>query len=133
MAEVLKVAKAMFRKTNDWDRIPDSEKEECFFIFNRYFSKKYIEKSQLLNDKLIDKLYGMNLWFNFMKDQPYPNWFWSKSEKTKDTSGLSDKEISQLLFNLSIKKEELDLLIAYYPDLIKEELIYYKNIEKGNK
>jgi hypothetical protein len=133
MAELLKVAKAMFQSHKDWINITEEDKEECFFVFNRYFSKKYPEKSQLLNDKLVDKSAAMDLWFYYMKSQPYPKWFWSKSEKDKDKSGYTDKEINELLFKLDITKLELDLLIEYYPELIKEELKYYKDVVKGNK
>ena len=133
MAELLKVAKAMFQNRKDWSSITDLDKEECFFVFNRYFSKKYPNRSQLLNDKYQDKIAGMDLWFYFMKSEPYPKWFWSKSEKEKDKSELSDKEIKELLFNLQITRDELDLLIKWYPDLIKEELKYYKDVSKGHK
>lgn len=126
MAELLKVAKAMFQNRKDWSSITDLDKEECFFVFNRYFSKKYPNRSQLLNDKYQDKIAAMDLWFHFMKSEPYPKWFWSKSEKEKDKSELSDKEIKELLFNLQITRDELDLLIKWYPDLIKEELSYLK-------
>jgi hypothetical protein len=133
MAELLKVAKAMFQNRKDWSLITDTDKEECFFVFNRYFSKKYPNRSQLLNDKFQDKIAGMDLWFHFMKSEPYPKWFWSKSEKEKDKSELSDKEIKELLFNLQVTRDELDLLIKWYPDLIKEELKYYKDVTKGHK
>lgn len=126
MAELLKVAKAMFQNRKDWSSITDLDKEECFFVFNRYFSKKYPNRSQLLNDKYQDKIAAMDLWFHFMKSEPYPKWFWSKSEKEKDKSELSGKEIKELLFNLQITRDELDLLIKWYPDLIKEELSYLK-------
>jgi hypothetical protein len=133
MAELLKVAKAMFQNRKDWSSITDLDKEECFFVFNRYFSKKYPNRSQLLNDKYQDKIAAMDLWFYFMKSEPYPKWFWSKSEKEKDKSELSDKEIKELLFNLQITRDELDLLIKWYPGLIKEELKYYKDVSKGHK
>lgn len=133
MAELLKVAKAMFQNRKDWSTITDSDKEECFFVFNRYFSKMYPSKAQMLNDKTIDKVAGLDLWFYFMKDKPYPKWFWSKSEKEKDKSELTDKEIKDLLFNLQITRDELGLLIKWYPDLIKEELKYIKDATKGHK
>lgn len=133
MAELLKVAKAMFQNRKDWSDISEEDKTECFFVFNRYFSKKFPQRSQLLNDKNQDKVAAMDLWFHFMSTHPYPKWFWSKSEKEKDKSGYSDKEINELLFNLQITKSELDLLIEWYPDLIKEELKYYKDVSKGHK
>lgn len=131
-ADLLKVAKAMFQNRKDWVRISDEEKIECFFIFNRYLSKKYPDKSHLLNDKLQDKVAAMNLWFYFMETQPYPKWFWSKSKKDEKPE-YTEKEINELLFNIGVTKQELDLLIQYYPDLIKEEIKYYKDVAKENR
>ena len=73
----------------------------------------------------------MDLWFYFMEGKPYPKWFWSKSEKAKDKSELSDKERLNLLNYLQVKPDELDFLIKYHSDEIKEELKYLKEIEKG--
>ena len=81
MAELIDVANAMFRSKKDWVNIKDEDKEKFFFIFNRYFSKMYPEKSQLLNLKNINKVSSMDIWFHFMKDKPYPGWFWSKGNK----------------------------------------------------
>ena len=49
MAEIIDIANALFTDKNKWKDITDEDKEKFFFIFNRYFSKKYPEKSQLLN------------------------------------------------------------------------------------
>ena len=130
---VLAISKCMFQERQNWKFVTDTQKETFFFIFNRYFSKKYHNLSQLLNDKTIDKVVGMDLWFYFMEGKPYPKWFWSKSEKQKDKSDLSEKEISNLLKHLDIKKVELDLLMKYHSEEVKEEIKYIKDIEKGNK
>jgi hypothetical protein len=130
---LLSISNALFKNRDNWKYVTEQQKEKWFFIFNRYFSKKYPNRSQLLNDKYQDKVLGMDLWFHFMKSEPYPKWFWSKSEKEKDKSELSDKEIKELLLNLQITRSELDLLIKWYPDLIKEELKYYKDVSKSNK
>jgi hypothetical protein len=122
----------MFYKKGDWVNVPDEEKESCFFIFNRYFAKKYPEKAQLLNLKTINKVTAMNLWYQFMLDKPYPNWFWSKSDKT-EKSVISDKDYKLLLQKLKIKDLDLDYLIMKHFEFIKEELKYYKSIEKENK
>jgi hypothetical protein len=57
MAELIDVANAMFTNKTNWVNISDEDKEKFFFIFNRYFAKKYPEKSQLLNLKVIDKVF----------------------------------------------------------------------------
>ena len=132
MADLKLVGNAMFYKKREWVNVPDEEKESCFFIFNRYFAKKYPEKAQLLNLKTINKVTAMNLWYEFMLDKPYPNWFWSKSEKT-EKSVIGDKDYKLLLQKLKIKDLDLDYLIVNHFEFIKEELKYYKSIEKENK
>jgi hypothetical protein len=132
MAELIDVAKAIFTNKNNWKNISDEDKERFFFIFNRYFSKKYPEKSQLLNLKVIDKVSALDLWYHFMLNKPYPNWFWSKSEKA-EKSDISEKEYKLLLLNLKIKDIDLDYLIEHHIEFIKEELKYYKDLDKNNK
>ena len=132
MADLKLVGNAMFYKKREWVNVPDEEKESCFFIFNRYFAKKYPEMSQLLNLKTINKVTAMNLWYEFMLDKPYPNWFWSKSDKT-EKSVIGDKDYKLLLQKLKIKYLDLDYLIMNHFEFIKEELKYYKSIEKENK
>jgi len=128
MANLKLVADAMFRKRSDWTSIPSIEKEYCFFIFNRYFSKKFPEKSQLLNLKGIDKVAAMDLWFHFMKDKPYPNWFWSKTETIKPD--FPEKDFNLLLSKMKIGDSDLRYLLSKFPDIISEELKYYKSLEK---
>lgn len=129
MANLKLVADAIFTNKVKWTDVSDEEKESSFFIFNRYFAKKYPDKSQLLNLKNIDKKVGMDLWYNFFKNKPYPQWLWSKSE-SKEKSDLSEKDFKLLLEKLKIKDIDLKYLIKNHIDFIKEELKYYKSLEK---
>ncbi len=126
MAELIDIANAMFRNKKDWVNISIEDKEKYFFIFNRYFSKKYPTKSQLLNNKNIDKSSSLDLWYYFMLDKPYPNWFWSKSGKSNKSS-LDKKDFELLMIKLQLNKEEdLIYLLDKYPNFIEEELKFYK-------
>ena len=125
MAELIDVANAMFRDRNKWESINDEDKIKYFFIINRYLSKKYIHLSSLLNDKSIDKVSAMNTWFLFMKSQPYPKWFWSKSPKEKKE--ISDSDINMIIGEYSINREDLIFLINNYYDVIIDELKYLKS------
>ena len=127
---ILAISKCMFQNRKDWIHVTEEQKTSFFFIFNRYFSKKYPDMAQLLNDKSMSKSTGMDLWFYFMDGKPYPNWFWSKSPKAKDESIFTEKEINLLLSKFDLKFEELDLLITYNIDEVKEELKYIKDQEK---
>ena len=124
---LLGITNAMFKDKENWKWVTDDQKEEFFFIINRLLSKRFPEKSQLLNLKTIDKVSGLDLWYHFMTDKGYPSWFWSKSPKVV-SEGFDDKDYKLLLEKLSLNKnEDLDYLIINYPDLIKEELKFYKN------
>jgi hypothetical protein len=121
MVDLAYVFNAMFKNRVNWKKITDEDKEKFFFIFNRYFSKKYPDKAQLLNLKTIDKTSAFDLWYYFMLDKPYPNWFWSKSSKIEKNK-ISDKYYKILLKKLNIKNIDLDYLIEHHFDFIKSEL-----------
>ena len=129
MAELIDVANAMFKNKKDWDNITDEDKEKFFFIFNRYFSKMYPEKSQLLNLKNINKVSSMDLWYYYMLNKPYPKWFWSKSKKEKPI--IPDKDFKLLMRKFNLKDLDVEYLIENHFDFIKEELKYFKELEKG--
>jgi len=128
MAEITDVANAMFKSRNR-NIISTEDKERFFFIFNRYFSKKYPEKASLLNLKATDKAAAMDIWFAFMKTEPYPDWFWSKSPKQE--KAIPEKEYRSLLRHLKIKEQDLDYILERFPEFAKEELAYLKKLEKN--
>ncbi len=130
-SNVLEISKAMFTNKQNWKYVTDEQKEQFFFIFNRYFSKKYPHLSQLINLKNIDKSIGMELWFNFMKDKPYPQWFWSKTKKTTKVS--DDSEIIDEIIKINgLSKQEIEFISNNYADELEEEINYIKQIKNGN-
>jgi hypothetical protein len=128
MAELIDIVNCITKKTG-WEKITEDEKIKFFFIINRYLSKKYLDKAQLLNLKTIDKVSALDLWYNFMITESYPKWFWSKGEKGEKPT-ISEKDFNFLLIKLRIKKEDLDYLIDRHFDFIKEELKFHKDLEK---
>ena len=130
MSNIIRVSEALFKNKSKWNSLSDSDKELTFFIFNRYFSKTYPEKSYLLNSKKIDKKSAMDAWFHFMKNEKYPYNFWKKSTslKEKDKSKkINNSDFSLLMDKLKLNKEEdLHFLIKNYIDLVLEELKFYK-------
>jgi hypothetical protein len=134
MAELLKVFKAITEiSDSSWGEISDMDKIECFFVINRNFSKIYPNKSLNLNDKEIDKIAAMNLWRSFMKSQPYPSDFWSKSptSSAKLSPGeYAENDIIMLLEKLEITMDEFNLLYNKHRVELDEELKYYKKLQK---
>ena len=74
----------------------------------------------------------METWYLFMLNKPFPKTFWSKSS-SKTKSEISDAELLQLSNELDLKKEDFEILMEYYPELVLEEVKYYRNVKKSNK
>ena len=130
---LLAIFNCMVKNKNDWEYVTDDQKEKFFFIINRQLSKKYPEKSKLLNDKLINKVSAMDTWYFFMLDKPYQKWFWSKSGVDKQKSEWNESDLKSLLVESDISKEDLQILINYYPDIVNEEIKYLKDAQKPTK
>lgn len=123
---LLAISKCMFQDRNKWKYISIQQKEKWFFIINRNMSKKFPHLSQLINDKTIDKVAGMDLWYHFMSNKSYPDWFWSKTTKSQNCD-ISDNDFKLLFTKLGLNKiEDLRYLLENYPDIIQEELKFYK-------
>jgi hypothetical protein len=127
---ILSVSNAMFKNKNDWNEVRKDQKEQFFFIFNRFFSKKFLDLSFLLNDKKMNKEVGTDLWYEYMKTKPYPQWFWSKSSVKSDHLGISESNLKMLKKHLDIKDDELEFLIKHHNQEIIEELEYLKKLDK---
>jgi hypothetical protein len=121
---ILSITNIMFKDKHLWEWVTDEQKEQHFFIFNRFFSKMYPNYSLLLNNKNVNKVMCMDMWFYFMKDKPYPRWFWSKSKNKKERV---EDELNRLF---DITKEELLHISRFYPDELKDEIDYLNSLKK---
>lgn len=137
MQNLTSITNAMFRYRSAWSKVTPEDKEEFFFIVNRYLSKLYPEQAQLLNTKSIDKALAMDVWYAFMLDKPYPGLMWSKPEEVLPNDNNQDeKKVKKILFSekdlLHLQKEmhitdaELEILVKYHEKEVKEELKYLK-------
>lgn len=125
---LLEITNIMFKSRQDWHKVSDDDKIKNAFIITRFFSKMYPEYSRYLNQKGIDPIVVMDTWFHFMDKKPYPRWFWSKSNKTKVS-----KEKQDLIGHLNISDEDIDFLMTYFLDQVKEELKIINKRKKWKK
>jgi hypothetical protein len=119
---LLQISNIIFKDRSKWSEVTDEEKADFFFIFNRYFSKRYPNLAQLINLTGTSPVIGMNLWFNFMKDKPYPQWFWSKSNSTEKSEKNWEK--------LGIREDEYQIIEKFYSDELESELKWLKESQK---
>jgi hypothetical protein len=126
---LLAVTNCMFRDRENWKWVSEEQKIKFFFIVNRLLSKKYHELSQLLNLKNINQVVGMDLIFEFMKNKPYPKWFWTKPEKQTDAS-ISESDFGLLREKWGITNEEVNFLYKFHREELEEEIEYFKKLNK---
>jgi hypothetical protein len=130
---ILSVINCIFKNREDWQFVTVEQKEKYSFISNRFFSKKFPQHALCLNLKEQDKSVVMDMWFHYMQGKPYPKWFWSKSPKFSKTD-LDEKDFKLLMMKLNLNKEDdLVYLVEHYPDVISDELKWYKKKEKNGK
>lgn len=137
MQNLTSITNIMFRNRKDWVKVTSDDKESLFFIVNRYLSKLYPEQAQNLNEKTIDKVMAMDIWYAFMLDKPYPGIMWSKPEEVlPNYNNQDEKKSKKILFSqkdllnlqkvMNITASELDILVKYHEKEVKEELKYLK-------
>lgn len=133
-AKLTEVVNCLFKDRKNYRNLEKEDKELNFFIINRYLSKKFPEYAEKFNNKSIDKSLALDMWFLYLSDKidwKIFKWFWSKTPKK--SKFLSESENKILIQRLLLRQEDLDILCQYYPDLVKEELKYYKELIKNEK
>lgn len=117
------IAKIMFSDKHLWSIVTDDQKRQHFFIFNRFLSKVYPKQALALNNKYIDGAIGMDIWFSFLKNKPYPTLFWSKAPKDKNKYQI-------LIDRYKLSLEDFEFLLHFHEQEMDEELKYLIQINK---
>jgi len=137
MVKLIDVIKMLFGNRSKYRSLTIKEKGDYFFIINRLLSKKFPLFSDKMNLKSIDKSLALDIWYleigNRLKsgdiDSTYSKWLWSKGTKVKHNN-LSDKDNMFLMKKLRMGQEDLNFLLTYHEEDTKEELKYYKKLDK---
>lgn len=121
----------LLKDRHKYKAISVKDKTDNFFIINRLLSKKYPEQAQKFNKKSIDKSLALDLWFLFLRHEKRNEifkWIWSKSPKSDKL--LSESDCKLLIKKLEISVDDLDILMMYHIDFLKDELNYFKQLNK---
>lgn len=137
MSNLKEVVSFLINDRKGYRNLSIKDKSDNFFIINRLLSKKYPLFSNKLNIKSIDKSLALDMWFIELGQEikkgnvnyTFWKWFWSKGNKNKPND-LSDKENSYLMLRLGVDQEDLNFLLKFYGDEVKEESKYFKKLDK---
>lgn len=126
MANITDVANWLYRTKSI--NITDDDKLKFGWIFNRLLSKKYPDKSCFLNHKKQDLSVILDIWREYLKNESYPNWLWSKGEKEKEN--LSKDEVFYLCRVWDLNPRDIKFLEDRFPKEIEEEIVYFRKQQK---
>lgn len=120
----------IFKNKNRYNELSNKDKDNLFFIFNRYMAKKYPKQSEFFNKKSVDKATAMDIWFTFLqKEKNVPFWFWRGSTKKKDPS-VKDWKIFLDFYKDEINIKDMYLLCELFEDQVKNEIKRIKTLNK---
>lgn len=118
----------LFQRKSDWSYVTDKNKEDLFFIFNRYMSKKWPRQAQQFNVKDIDKASCMDIWFQFLrKELKIPYWFWRGPTKKADPP-IKGWQVLRDWYK--IRLEDIYLICTFWPKECKAEIERIEQIKK---
>lgn len=128
--------KGIFENKESYNDFTQKDKEDNFFIMNRYFAKNHPMMCQELNDKGLPKDVCLDIWSKYFKNiNKTPFWFWKKAIKKEDLwpNNFKNADVKRLEDKEELDKESLMLLLNHYPKECKFEIDYINDLIKDQK
>jgi two-component system phosphate regulon sensor histidine kinase PhoR len=69
----------------------------------------------------MNKEVGTDLWYEYMKTKPYPQWFWSKAKEDSSKKEFTDKELFELQKKLDLKKDG-HYFTVFFPNVMAKSI-----------
>lgn len=133
MIDFISLGNIIFKDKDKYKFVTNEDKERNFFILNRKFAYKDIKKAQFFNNKNIDKSSSLDVWFGiFGNTTNIPGWYWqTKAKKTPTIKPKFKKEeIEDLMDRYNLSKKDIDFLILYYEEEMKQTIKRLKKFQK---
>lgn len=134
--DFITLANIIFKDKNKYKFVSDEEKIDNFFILNRKFAFNDIKKAQFFNFKNVDKASAMDIWYSifYKTTNGTPQWWWkSKQNSTKVKSDFNTKELDLIKEHYNIKDSDIDFLIKYYKENLKDDIKRLKRFSNKEK
>jgi len=131
--DFISLGNIIFKDKEKYKFITDIDKERNFFMLNRKFAYKDIKKAQFFNSKNVDKPSSLDVWFSiFNKSTNIPGWYWQTKAKksTKIRPKFKKEEIEDLKIRYNFSERDINFLILYYEEELKETIKRLKKFQK---
>jgi len=124
MSDFKDIVDAIFINKDRYKDISDKDKENSFYMINKKFSIQYPNLAATLNDKSIDKVVGLDVWFNHFRNvYSIPGWYWMKSPFKKDkVKKLSGPDTKMIINEFDLTDSDFDFIQDNFEDELDYEL-----------
>jgi len=124
MTDFKEIVDCIFVNKHKYVNISDKDKENSFYIINKKFSVGFPNLAATLNNKNLDPVISMDLWFNHFKNvHSIPDWYWIKSPFKKDKKKkISGPDTRLLIAEFDLNESEFDFIQEHFSDEIDYEL-----------
>lgn len=128
------LANIIFKDKDKYKFISDEEKEDTFFMLNRKFAYKDLKKAQFFNNKNIHRASSIDIWYKIFYNTTNgtPQWWWQTKQqpKIKVKPEFNNNDLSFIKDYYELKDIDIDFLIKYYNEDLKNDI---KRLKKFNK
>ena len=136
--DFIEISKIIFDNKGKYNTITDKDKENAFYMINKKLSLGKIKDtelykvSQFLNNKYIDRVSALDVWFIYLKGMNKTPGFWfAKNPFIKDVKEKkcpkADRDMLMEYENLTEK--EFEFLYEHYKDDVEYKIKLLKRLE----
>ena len=131
--DFITLANIIFKDKNKYKFVSDEEKESNFFKLNRKFAFKYIKQAQFFNNKNVDKPSALDIWYQifYKTTNGTPKWWWQTKQPIKSKSEFNPKELKLIKNYYNINDNDVDFLIKFYNENLKNDILRLKKFENN--
>jgi len=124
MADFKEVVDCIFVNKHKYENLSDKDKEDAFYIINKKFSLGFPNIAASLNNKNIDKVVAVDIWFNHFRNvYSIPGWYWIKSPFKKDKiKKISGPDSKLLISEFNLEEIEYTFIENHFSDDLNYEL-----------
>jgi hypothetical protein len=134
----MEIVDSIFKKQKErYNNFTDNDKKDSFYIINKKFYLGESKITYFFNDKNIDTISALDLWFLFFQKNPKyknifsaPYWYWAKSPNKKEKEIKAKKSDKEMFIDYEkLTEKEFDFLYKYYQDDVDYKIKLLKRLD----
>ena len=125
------LANIIFKEKEKYSFVSDDEKYDAFFKLNRKFAFKFLKQAQFFNNKKVDRVSAIDIWYCLLlKNIGIPAWYWKTNVSKEKKHNFKPLDLKNIKARYGLTDGDINFLIKYKSDNLKEEISRIKKFKK---